>query len=76
MEGSNQPYKCEVCGLEIAKEALHICQPRYECPIHGEIDNLTFDSTIAGLDGHWCLKCYVEWVDKNVTRVKLIPKVN
>jgi len=48
---------------------LKIEQPIFICPKHGEI-NITFNSTIEGIEGDWCLKCYVEWVDKNIPKVE------
>ena len=45
---------------------------KHYCPRHGEVKE-TMDSTIPGHEGRWCLRCWVEMVNRHCHKVTDTP---
>ena len=53
---------------EKPEPSLRFTPPTFVCPIHGE-QRESFNSSIKGFEGDWCLVCFVQWVDRNIPRM-------
>ena len=50
------------------KAIMELYNPKYKCPIHGTVEAV-LTSNIKDFEGEWCQLCWVEWLNKNITKV-------
>lgn len=70
MSKSDDDYKAVSTG------AKFVMRTQYHCPKHGNIGDATVNSTIVGLEACWCLRCIIEFIDKNIPRAVPIQSLS
>ena len=56
---------------ELGCFAIHT-EDKFECPKCGDVGSEQIEVTIPPYSGHYCLKCWARWINKNLPQLRKI----